>query len=121
MNKLIQYLVFFFLIIITVIALYLFDSAPSSYRFHKLFYQKSYRGVVNEIYIDTKNHGNKTIVCIDLCKTNKTFKIRTPDGNQKIYGVINYGDTIIKHSNTDFLIVNGIKADTLNYRLKFPE
>ncbi len=111
----------FLIAAITAICLYLFDSAPSSYRFHKLFYKKSYQGVVIDVYIDTKNHSNKTIVCNDLNKPNKTFKIRTPDGNQKIFGIINYRDTIIKDSNTDFIIIKGIKTDTLNYKLKFPE
>lgn len=121
MNKKTQFSIMLILALIIAVLIYYFDAAPNSYEFHKQFYKKDYYGIVNDVFIDTKNHQNKTIICFDLNDLDKTFRVRTPDANKRIFEIVSRGDTIMKKSNSSEVIVIGNKGHTsLNYDIKYP-
>lgn len=121
MNKKIQFSIMLILALIIGVLIYYFNPAPNSYEFHKQFYKKDYYGIVSDVFIDTKNHQDKTIICFDLNDRDKTFRVHTPDGNNRIFEIVNYGDTIIKKSNSKEIIVIGKEGHTyLSYNLKYP-
>ncbi len=84
----------------------------------KRFYKKGFEGVVWELYIDKANHNDKIVILKQLGKE-KEFKILTPKGNNDIFTIVSYGDTIRKAENSSKLKIKGRKIDrTLEYWIR---
>ncbi|TKG88130.1 hypothetical protein EYV94_27585 [Puteibacter caeruleilacunae] len=121
MSKKMQFVIMFIFTIGVGIILYYFDPAPTSFEFHKQFYKEEYIGIVKDVFIDEKNHHNKTILCIEADSQDRDFKIRTPDGNKRIFEIVSTGDTIIKELDSNKLYIKGASIDTImEYRLRYP-
>ncbi len=122
MNRTAQWVILLIAAIVTLVLIYYFDPAPNSFEFHKQFYKSGYQGVVRDIFIDAKNHSNKTILCIDLDNTSNKFKVHTPKANNDIFEIVNYGDTIIKQVNSaKILIIQPKQQVILEYELIYSD
>lgn len=121
MNKKIQFVIMLLVALLIAIIIYYFDAAPNSYEFHKQFYKTHYFGVVDNVFIDAKHHQNKTIICYDVHDVNKTFRVRTPDANKRIFEIVSFRDTILKKPNSNEIIIIGQDEHiSISYELKYP-